>query len=122
MRFLFILLFLPLFSFAQTTTQLSGLWVKDKSQTNDGGGGFLKYNFSDDGFVERSTNALFNEFRLLYKQHDDTLQVGGVFFHVVSMKSDTLIMSLDHGNQKVIYKLFKVHDRKYRLKLHIIRF
>lgn len=112
MRFLFILLFLPLFSFAQTTAQLSGLWVKDKAGVNDGNDGFLKYNFTDDGFVDRSNNPIFNEYRLSYKLHDDTLRIVGVLFHVVNMRPDTLVMSLENGTKKVVYILLKVHDLK----------
>ncbi|MBS1528700.1 MAG: energy transducer TonB [Bacteroidetes bacterium] len=119
MRLLFVILFLPLFSFSQINPELTGLWVKAKVQ-KDGQdavvehemSNFLKFNFTDDGFVDRSTNALFNEYKLLYKQHDDVLQIGGVFFHVINMKLDTMIVSLGEGSQKTNYIFLKVHDLK----------
>jgi hypothetical protein len=118
MKFLFILLFLPLYSLAQTGDQLTGLWVRTKVQrgstpaTNGFGGDFLKYNFAGDGSVNRSTNVLFDEFRLLYKLNGDALQIGGVFFHIIKMDPDTLIMSPNNGRQNEIYTLLKVHDLK----------
>ncbi|HEX3387189.1 MAG TPA: hypothetical protein VHS53_18445, partial [Mucilaginibacter sp.] len=119
MKFLFVLIFLPLFSFAQINPELTGLWVKAQVQKNGQDAivehemsNFLKFNFADDGSVDRSTNVLFNEFKLLYKQHDDVLQIGGIFFHIVDMKLDTMIASLGEGAQKINYTFLKVHDLK----------
>jgi len=104
MKYLFLLLFfLPLFSFAQTNEQmLEGLWVKADAKMKDGshivdhvgcGMSFLKYSFTNDGFVNRSEDVLFNGFKIPYKLKGDTLVVGGTLFEVIGLTKDTLKLS-----------------------------
>ena len=103
MRFFLLLVFLPLFSFAQTDQQLlSGLWVKVKVEMKDGsrildrhgcGMDFLKYNFTGDGFVNRSQEVLFSGNRQLCKKTSNTLTIGGEIFNILKMTGDTLKLS-----------------------------
>ena len=124
MKFLFVLIFLPLFSFAQSNDQLlQGFWVKVKAQMKDGsrivdhngcGMSFLKYNFNKDGFVEESTDVLFKEVKLPYTLTDDSLQIGNVKYNIDKLTADTLkifekITGLDDSKIK-IYSFAKVQS------------
>src|ERR1700761_4217728 len=117
MKYLLLFLLLPLFSFGQSVDILPGLWVRANAQGGSSSNafnesdGFLKYNFTDDGFVNRSTNVLFDDYKLQYKLADNVLKIGGVFFHVISLKPDTLIMSLSvEGKEPVIYTILRVQN------------
>lgn len=123
MRFLFALIFLPLFSFAQTSSQLPGLWVKVKARMKDGssivdhngcGMDFMKYTFTSDGFVDRSNEPLFDGFKLQYKLMGDSLVIGGTIYNVLSLTRDTLKLSFfapgAEDNQLPVYYFVKVQN------------
>jgi len=69
MKYFLLFLFLPLFSLAQSNSQLLvGQWVKAKAQTKDGsrivdyngcGMDFVKYSFADNGMVDMIINFRF---------------------------------------------------------------
>jgi hypothetical protein len=102
MKFLFILLFLPLFSFAQSKDMLLGLWVKSKAQMKDGsrivdhsgcGMDFIKYKFANDGIADLSNDVLFDGFRVPYRLRGDSLVVGGTLYNIMEVTKDTLNLS-----------------------------
>jgi hypothetical protein len=103
MRFLFLLVFLPLFSFAQSNPEmLIGKWVKVKAEMKDGsrivdhngcGMDFLKYNFIDANTVDMSSDVLFDGFKMPYKLKGDSLIVGGTIYNVIGFTKDTLKVS-----------------------------
>lgn len=103
MKFLLVLIFSPLFSFAQSNDQLlAGQWVKAKAQMKDGsrivdyngcGMDFLKYYFAADGTVNMSNEVLFEGFKIRYKLGKDTLIVGGTVYNLVGLTKDTLKLS-----------------------------
>ena len=116
MKFLFVLIFLPLFSFAQSTDQLlQGFWVKVNAQMKDGsrivdhngcGMSFLKYSFNKDGFVDESNDVLFKVTKRPYTLTDDSLQIGNMKFDIDKLTADTLkisekIAGLDDSKIKV---------------------
>ena len=122
MKYLMILLFLPLACFAQSNQQtLTGLWVKVKAQMRDGsrivdhngcGMDFLKYNFATDGTVNHSNEPLFDGFKLPYKLLGDSLVVGGTVYNVLGLTKDTLKLSFfvpgAEDNQVPVYYFTKV--------------
>jgi hypothetical protein len=127
-KYLVIFLMFPLCSFAQTDMQnLTGLWVKVKAELGDGstivdrkgcGMDFLKYNFYEDGFLDKSSDALFLQYKIPYKLYDDTLQIGSLLFHILKLTPDTLSLSFFYvkaeENQKVIYTFAKTqHIRQF---------
>lgn len=102
MKFLFVFIFLPLFSFAQSNEMLQGLWVKAKAEMKDGsrivdhrgcGMEFIKYNFANDGFVNMGNDALFDGFKIPYKLKGDSLIVGGTVYNMIGLTRDTLKLS-----------------------------
>lgn len=124
MRLFLVFLFLPLFSSAQTDLQLlNGLWVKVKAEMKDGsrivdrkgcGMEFLKYNFSQDGTVNRGEELLFNGSRLLYKKNGDAIMIGGVIFRVIKLTADTMKLSpydnKSADNQIPVYYFKKMQE------------
>ncbi|MEO6849497.1 MAG: hypothetical protein ABI203_02635, partial [Mucilaginibacter sp.] len=102
MRLLIIIFFLPLFACAQSQdTDILGLWVKAKTEFKDGsrivnhqynGMDFLKYNFTADGFVNRSDDVLFNGYQIQYALKGDQLTIGGQTFTVAKFTRDTLAL------------------------------
>ena len=103
MKFLFVLIFIPLFSFAQSNDQLLlGQWVKTKAEMKDGsrmvdyngcGMDFLKYNFAADGTVSMSNEVLFEGFKIRYKLGKDSLITGGTVYNLIGLTKDTLKLS-----------------------------
>ncbi|MGZ4000347.1 MAG: hypothetical protein ACXVIY_06955, partial [Mucilaginibacter sp.] len=103
MKYFMLLAFLPFAALAQTNQQmLAGVWVKVKAQMRDGsriidhngcGRDFVKYNFSPDGFVNASTEPLFDGFKVQYKAIGDSLVVGGMIYDVLGLTEDTLKLS-----------------------------
>jgi tetratricopeptide (TPR) repeat protein len=125
MKYLLILLFLPLTSFAQSNQQmLTGTWVKVKAQMRDGsrivdhngcGMDFLKYNFTPEGMANRSSEPLFDGFKLPYKLLGDSLVVGGTIYNVLGLTKDTLKLSFfalgAEDNQVPVFYFTKVLER-----------
>ncbi len=118
MRYIFLFLFLPLFSLAQSGNQfLTGQWVKSKAQMKDGsrivdyngcGMDFLKYNFATDGTVNLSSEVFFDGFKVPYKLGHDSLIVGGTIYNLIGLTKDTLKVSFfapdaDDGHLPVYY-------------------
>ncbi|MFI5160971.1 MAG: hypothetical protein ACHQHN_06815 [Sphingobacteriales bacterium] len=103
MKYLFALIFLPLFSFAQTNDKLLlGEWVKMKAEMKDGsrwldhqgcGMEFVKYTFSSDGFTDLSTDVLFQAFKVPYRLTGDSLVIGGAVYNMIGLSKDTLKLS-----------------------------
>jgi hypothetical protein len=101
--FLTLIIFIPLFSHAQSNDQLlEGSWVKVNAQMKDGsrivdhngcGMSFLRYNFASDGFVNRSEDVLFDQFKMQYKLSGDSLLIGGNLFNLIGLTKDTLKLS-----------------------------
>lgn len=124
MKFLLVLALLPLLSFAQpNAAMLPGFWVKVKAQMKDGsrvidhngcGMDFVKYTFTPDGFVNRSSEPLFDGFKLPYKVIGDSLVVGGTIYNVVSLTKDTLKLSFfapgAEDSQLPVYYFAKVQN------------
>jgi len=110
MKFLFTLLFLPLFSFAQTNSQrILGYWVKVKAERKDGsplidnhgcGMDFQEYEFASDGLANQSTEVLFgygHDIRFQYFVEGsalDTLIIGIEPYKILKLTKDTLKISL----------------------------
>ncbi|HEY4197829.1 MAG TPA: tetratricopeptide repeat protein [Mucilaginibacter sp.] len=103
MKFLFVFIFLPLFSFAQSNDVLQGLWVKAKAEKKDGsrivdhydcGMNFIRYNFTNGGFANVSSDVFFEGFKVPYKLKGDTLVVGGTVYNMIGLTKDTLKLSL----------------------------
>jgi len=104
MKYLFVLIFLPLFSIAQVNEQqLTGTWVKVKARMKDGsrivdhygcGMNFIKYNFGSDGSLQFSTEPIFEGFKLPHKILGDSLVAGGTIWKILSFNNDTLKLSL----------------------------
>ena len=122
MKYLLILAFLPLASFAQSNQQLlTGLWVKVNAQMRDGsrivnhngcGMDFMKYTFSPDGFVNMSNEPLFDGFKIPYKLLGDSLVVGGTVYNVIGLTKDTLKLSFfapgAEDNQVPVYYFTRI--------------
>jgi hypothetical protein len=124
MRFLFVLIFLPLFSFAQSNSQLlPGLWVKVKAGMRDGsrlvdhngcGMDFMKYNFTADGVVNMSGEPLFDGYKIQYHLLGDSLVIGGNTYNMIGLTKDTLKLSFfapgAEDNQVPVYYFVKVQE------------
>ncbi|MGZ3767015.1 MAG: hypothetical protein ACXVA2_20300, partial [Mucilaginibacter sp.] len=102
MKLLFVLIFLPLFSFAQKNDLLLGLWVKTKAEMKDGsrivdhrgcGMDFIKYNFANDGIANMGNDVLFDGFKIPYRLRGDSLIVGGTLYNIIGLTKDTLKLS-----------------------------
>jgi len=104
MKYLFILIFLPLFSIAQVNEQqLTGTWVKVKARMKDGsrivdhygcGMNFIKYNFGADGSLQLGTDPIFEGYKLPHKILGDSLVAGGNTWKILGLDNDTLKLSL----------------------------
>jgi hypothetical protein len=124
MKYLILFIFLPLFSFAQSNNEmLPGLWVKVKAKMKDGsrivdhngcGMDFIKYNFTNDGFVNSSNDVLFDGYKLQYKLSNDSLSIGGNLFNMIGLTKDTLKLSFfvlgAEDKQIPVFYFVKVHD------------
>jgi len=122
MKYLILLLFVPVISFAQTReTMLIGTWVKARAEMRDGsrivdhngcGMDFIKYNFATDGFADMSNDVLFQGFRVRYKLMSDSLVVGGTIYNIVGMTKDTIKLSFFapglEDSQLPVYSFVKV--------------
>ena len=125
MRYLILLLLLPLFSMAQSSDQLlNGQWVKAKAQMKDGsrivdyngcGMDFLKYNFAADGTADLSSEIFFDGFKIRYKLGHDTLIVGGTIYNLLSLTKDTLKLSFfapgAEDSQLPVYYFVRVKEQ-----------
>jgi len=118
MKYFMLFLFLPLFSLAQSNSQLLvGQWVKAKAQMKDGsrivdyngcGMDFIKYSFAANGTVDMSSEVFFDGFKTQYKLSHDTLLVGGTLYNLLGLAKDTLKLSFfapntDDGHLPVYY-------------------
>ncbi|MBS1500975.1 MAG: hypothetical protein JST32_02850 [Bacteroidetes bacterium] len=124
MRFILLLIMLPLFAAAQINQQnVVGLWVKVKAEMKDGsrmvdhngcGMDFIKYAFTPDGFVNFSNEPLFDGYKIQYKLLGDSLVVGGQIYNVLGMSKDTLKLSFfapgADDNQVPVYYYVKVQE------------
>lgn len=122
MKYLFLLIFLPLFSLAQTKEDLlQGTWVKAKAEIRDGsrivdhdgcGMSFVKYTFMRDGNANLSYDALFDNYRTRFKLSGDSLIIGGTLYDVIKLTNDTLAVSIfaagADDNQLPLYYFVKI--------------
>jgi hypothetical protein len=130
MKYLLLLLLLPLISAAQSNDEmLYGVWVKAKAEMADGsrivdrngcGMSFVKYSFTPDGFVNMSNEVLFNGFKTKYKLSGDSLLVGGTLFNLLRLTNDTLKVSLFAAgvddNQLPVFYFVKLPQRNANVK------
>ncbi|MBS1524058.1 MAG: hypothetical protein JST19_00325 [Bacteroidetes bacterium] len=103
MKYILLLVMLPLFAAAQSAEQnIQGLWVKVKAEMKDGsrivdhhgcGMDFIKYTFGADGMANVSQDVLFDDFIVRYSLKKDSLIIGATLYDIISLTKDTLKLS-----------------------------